>query len=52
VLGFLVGAAKSYYGAVEDQLTEIAADAAMLDRLLTRHDTGAEPARVVLPSLR
>ena len=48
VLGFLVGAAKSYYGAVEDQLTEIAADAAMLDRLLTRYGKGAEPAREVL----
>jgi hypothetical protein len=48
VLGFLVGSAKSYYGAVEDQLTEIAADAAMLDRLLTRYGTEAEPARQVL----
>jgi hypothetical protein len=48
VLGFLVGSAKSYYGAVEDQLTEIAADAAMLDRLLTRYGTEAGPARQVL----
>ena len=48
VLGFLVGSAKSYYGAVEDQLTEIASDAAMLDRLLTRYGTEAEPARQVL----
>lgn len=48
VLGFLVGSAKSYYGAVEDQLTEIAADAAMLDRLLTRYGTEAGPARLVL----
>jgi len=48
VLGFLVGAAKSYYGAVEDQLNEIAADAAMLDRLLTRYGAQAEPVRQVL----
>jgi len=48
VLGFLVGSAKSYYSAVEGELTEIAADVAMLDRLLTRYGTDAEPARQLL----
>lgn len=48
VLGFLVSSAKAYYGAVEGQLTEIAADVAMLDRLLLRYGTEAEPARRLL----
>jgi hypothetical protein len=48
VLGFLVSSAKAYYGAVEGELTEIAADVAMLDRLLTRYGPGAEPARRML----
>ena len=48
VLGFLVSSAKAYYGAVEGQLTEIAADMAMLDRLLMRYGTEAEPARQML----
>lgn len=48
VLGFLVGSAKSYYGSVEDQLTEIAADVAAIDRLLMRYGAEAEPARLLL----
>ena len=48
VLGFLVGSAKAYFGAVEEQITEIAADSAMLDRLLTRYGTEADPARQLL----
>jgi Protein of unknown function (DUF4239) len=48
VLGFLVSSAKAYFGAVEDQITEIAADVAMLDRLLVRFGAEAEPARKLL----
>jgi hypothetical protein len=48
VLGFLVSSAKSYFSAVEGQLTEIAADVAMLDRLLMRYGTEAGPARQLL----
>jgi hypothetical protein len=48
VLGFLVGSAKAYFGAVEQQLTEIAADSAMLDRLLSRYGPETVPARHLL----
>jgi hypothetical protein len=48
VLGFLVSSAKSFFDAVENELTEIAADVAALDRVLTRYGPEAEPARRIL----
>jgi len=48
VLGFLVSSAKAYYGAVEDQITEIGADVASLDRELSRYGAEAGPARQLL----
>jgi hypothetical protein len=48
VMAFLVSSAKAYYSAVEDELTEIAADVAGLDRILAHYGDEAAPSRELL----
>jgi hypothetical protein len=48
VMAFLVSSAKAYYTSVEDELTEISADMAALDRILAHYGPAAGPSRELL----
>ncbi len=50
VLGLLVGSAKSFYDAGNTAITQLAADAVLIDRVLVHYGPEAQEARVVLRS--